>query len=94
MLSAYSAWNQRMQVLKLEAMLKLEKSEKEQLQKDLDKVKETAADAAKKDTLRFQILLDMFGLHLLQTAQGEEVEQAVKAMPNSKSPSSPALAAM
>ena len=63
-----------MQVTALEAALKTVKDEKTELQATMDKMKTEMTDTAKRDTLRFQILLDMFGLQLLQSSNAKDVE--------------------
>ena len=62
-----------MQVQKLEAELEQATLEKRDLTEALEMKQKESDDQAKKDTLRFNILLDMFGLYLLQSEQASEV---------------------
>lgn len=65
------------QVLALKSNLQVAQNEKEALEKKLEALKEEMADSAKKEALRFHILLDMFGLQLLQTQPAKEVEDTL-----------------
>jgi arsenate reductase-like glutaredoxin family protein len=73
-----------LQVCSLEAVIAATTIEKAELQATIDRMKTEAADLAKKDTLKYQILLDMFGLQLLQTSNAAEVEAMAKAPPGVK----------
>lgn len=73
------------QVQALESNLETAKLQNQELLQSNEKMKESMAkmkqdheDLAKKDTLRFHILLDMFGLQLLQTQEAAETEAVMK----------------
>ena len=68
------------QVMALQTNLEVAKQDKQELEKKLEGLKEEMADSAKKEALRFHILLDMFGLQLLQTQPAKDVEDALRSI--------------
>lgn len=64
-----------LQIQALEGELQRAHAHSQELEDALDRQKDEAKDERTKDTLRFQILLDMFSLQALQNAQAEEIEE-------------------
>jgi hypothetical protein len=67
--------NSFLQIQGLEADIRAAQTQNHELAATIDKMQADERDKATKDTLRFQILLDMFALQVLQNCEASVVEQ-------------------
>jgi hypothetical protein len=64
-----------LQIQGLKSDIRAAQSQNHELAATIDRMKADERDKATKDTLRFQILVDMFALQVLKNVEAKEVEQ-------------------